>query len=405
MERKNERKCIFDGFEKFTYGDPNTQYSNQPYPNYDYYYQQNNQYYQQLEAYNNQQAVNPTNTYGSYDQQQDLAHWNYYGHYYPQQQQQQQPFQRPIKYNNKSVKNSANTFNNPAADTRPIILKSVQAIAQHESLHIKCPQCDFMCLKSFLEEHEEQYHGKPSTKKQSRPDGIVPPNAPKLDTPEQLAAWIAERKKNWPSQKNIERKAREEAEKMARGELPLKRKANSQQETNKRQAVSNKSNEEKDNNDDDDIMDPEKDAITSKDPSSIGKISLPEENKPKRRCIYFIKGRCNKGSKCTFLHERPITNGPKQVAVIRKRPNLLYKLLEKDIMQEKSVILQCFRYLVDNNFFGKEETTTATATTTATTATTTATTAATISDIDNNNHAAIPVEEEDDTKKHIEQLA
>lgn len=114
---------------------------------------------------------------------------------------------------------------------------------------------------------------------------------------------------------------------MARGELPLKRKTNSQQGPNKRQAVSNQSNEEKDNNDDDDVMDPEKDAITSKDPSSIGKISLPEENKPKRRCIYFIKGRCNKGSKCTFLHERPTTNGPKQVTVIRKRPNLLYKVL------------------------------------------------------------------------------
>jgi hypothetical protein len=40
----------------------------------------------------------------------------------------------------------------------------------------------------------------------SRPDGIAPPNAPKLDTPEKLATWIAERKKNWPTPTNIERR-------------------------------------------------------------------------------------------------------------------------------------------------------------------------------------------------------
>lgn len=40
----------------------------------------------------------------------------------------------------------------------------------------------------------------------SRPDGIAPPNAPKLDTPEKLAMWIAERKKNWPTPTNIERR-------------------------------------------------------------------------------------------------------------------------------------------------------------------------------------------------------
>lgn len=30
-------------------------------------------------------------------------------------------------------------------------------------------------------------------------------------------------------------------------------------------------------------------------------------------------------------------------------------MLEKDIMQEKSVILQCLRYIADNNYFGKGE--------------------------------------------------
>jgi hypothetical protein len=42
----------------------------------------------------------------------------------------------------------------------------------------------------------------------SRPDGIIPPNAPRIETPEDLAAWIAARKKNWPSKVNVERKVR-----------------------------------------------------------------------------------------------------------------------------------------------------------------------------------------------------
>jgi hypothetical protein len=39
-----------------------------------------------------------------------------------------------------------------------------------------------------------------------RADGIVPANAPKINTPEELAAWIEARKKNWPSKINVERK-------------------------------------------------------------------------------------------------------------------------------------------------------------------------------------------------------
>lgn len=44
------------------------------------------------------------------------------------------------------------------------------------------------------------------------PDGEVPANAPRLDTPEAIAAWIQERKKNWPSQSNVERKVNNTAE-------------------------------------------------------------------------------------------------------------------------------------------------------------------------------------------------
>lgn len=41
-----------------------------------------------------------------------------------------------------------------------------------------------------------------------KPDGVVPPNAPVLDTPEKIQAWIEARKKNWPSKANVERKVK-----------------------------------------------------------------------------------------------------------------------------------------------------------------------------------------------------
>lgn len=170
----------------------------------------------------------------------------------------------------------------------------------------------------------------------SRPDGIVPAYAPRISTPEELEAWIAARKKNWPSKLNVERKEQEIAEKIARGEIvphQQKRKHNQQQQQ-QQQAKKQKTAEleEGDSEDDsDDTMDPERDAVTSKDPLAMGKILLPEDRPIRKRvCKYFAMGRCNKGNDCTFLHELPEKqNRPKQPRVIdpiRKRPNLLFKV-------------------------------------------------------------------------------
>lgn len=168
----------------------------------------------------------------------------------------------------------------------------------------------------------------------SRPDGVIPPNAPRIDTPEELAAWIAARKKNWPSKDNVDRKEQEMAEKEARGELPVnnnkKRKAN---DRNKQQNKKSKTEEASlvdahydSDSDSDGIMDPERDAISSKDPSAMGKILLPQD-RPKRRCKYFMIGKCKRGDACGFSHEKPEARPkqPKNAPVVKKRPNLLFK--------------------------------------------------------------------------------
>ncbi|KAI8366955.1 hypothetical protein EDC96DRAFT_507565 [Choanephora cucurbitarum] len=239
------------------------------------------------------------------------------------------------------------------------MLKTAMAIIQHEKLHVQCSDCDHKCLPSVMEEHEEIAHGKVSSKKKaSRPDGIVPPNAPKINTPEELAAWIAARKKNWPSRANIERKEEEDKAKVARGELMSnKRKAATAEHHAKKTKTADQLVQYSSDSESSDI-DPEKDGVTSKDPSAMGKILLPED-RPKRRCKYFISGRCKRGDECTFLHEKPEPKPkqPRPTPAINRRPNLLFKLLEKEIQQEKNVILQCLRHLVDHDFLGLQKVT------------------------------------------------
>lgn len=60
------------------------------------------------------------------------------------------------------------------------------------SAHKKCSECDFEACKKVLKLHVEECHSK-------KP--II-----SLDTPEEIEKWIADRKHNYPTAKNIQRK-------------------------------------------------------------------------------------------------------------------------------------------------------------------------------------------------------
>ncbi|KAI8373113.1 uncharacterized protein BYT42DRAFT_647053 [Radiomyces spectabilis] len=273
--------------------------------------------------------------------------------------------------------------------------KTESARAQHQKLHVKCPECTFSGLKSVLEQHKADAHGDATAAtKKKRVDGIMPANAPQLDTPEALDAWIAARKKNWPSAANLERKKREAEEREARGEVVAngKRRAAETQSpmgkapetlSSKRQKTDDPmegssnmglvgdygsdSDEEfhsaeEDPDNGNDTIDLEKDAISSKDPHSMGKIALPTAKPKKRLCRYFMEGRCKRGDQCHFAHdeeqkklkqEQKKPTPPAQP--VRKQPNLLRKLLDKEINTERNIILQGFRYITENNFFGLQD--------------------------------------------------
>ncbi|KAF9427809.1 nuclear fragile X mental retardation protein interacting protein 1 [Podila epigama] len=199
------------------------------------------------------------------------------------------------------------------------------------------------------------------------------PKLPALDTPEDIANWIAQRRRAWPTESNIQKKELERQEMIAKGQIVEKVSPNDAKGRDKRKrdnhqkesgqsmevdseqkdvkktkttgdgptvegVVAYSSSTEYTTEDDDEEMDPVKDAVTSKDPSVMGKVSLPADRQlPKRPCRYFMRGRCGKGDNCTYSHD----------------PSL--KLLSNEVKQEKNVILEALRYIVDNNFFDRQE--------------------------------------------------
>lgn len=155
-------------------------------------------------------------------------------------------------------------------------------------------------------------------KARGRPDGLVDPRFNiSIETDEDLAKWIAERKKNWPTNKRVEEKRKRQAEAPAP---------------------------------------PEKE---------------PPAKRPKTVCRFFqAQGRCKFGNKCKFSHEKGaagagagagagvVVNGvnifiPKKYSndhYQRERANpssSLYKMLvQRDLYEhENTTVLDFIQYL------------------------------------------------------------
>ncbi|KAG0046098.1 hypothetical protein BGZ83_008709 [Gryganskiella cystojenkinii] len=328
----------------------------------------------------------------------------------------------------------------------------------HIVAHRSCPDCAYKASPSLVSEHRKLTHGANSKDNESetatagggttkssslseaqatgssrpvsssslssaRPAAaskpsikpeLLHPLTPTLNTPEDIAAWIALRRKQWPTESNIQKKEQERQEMIAKGQIvdtPAKGKFdNKNKNKNQKQMTwkqrqeearaqkkakleenaagttsesttststdvimtepSTSATEPKESNgegnegDEDEDMDPVQDAITSKDPSAMGKVLLPTERaqRPKRACRYFLKGTCHKGDKCTWSHDVALAakvqksvQASVKTEVFRTRPSLLQMLLSGEIKQEKNVLLEAMRYIVDSNFFERQE--------------------------------------------------
>ncbi|KAF9344572.1 hypothetical protein BGX34_005517, partial [Mortierella sp. NVP85] len=294
----------------------------------------------------------------------------------------------------------------------------------HIAAHRSCPQCPYSASPSLVSEHIKVTHGakndqaavsststppgtpttasttastskpRPSFPRKQPPKpaadaDVIHPLAPVLKTPEDIAAWIAERRKAWPTEANIRKKEQERQEMVAKGQVVEETKGFNRKDKKRTRNIGSNSHreqeqsssaatseteegapakkmkaegsaivstgaasgensvpyvssaensegeeEEGERGEDDEAMDPVKDAVTSKDPSVMGKILLPNDrsSRPKKPCKYFLRGKCTRGDQCTYSHDPSFTNkiqksgseSPTTKTVFRTRPSLLH---------------------------------------------------------------------------------
>ncbi|KAK9322708.1 hypothetical protein V1517DRAFT_322598 [Lipomyces orientalis] len=153
----------------------------------------------------------------------------------------------------------------------------------------------------------------------------IPGTTISLETEEDIVKWINERKNNWPTAKRIEEKQEE-----------LKRKKVEEEESRK---VKEKLQEEQ----------------SKQNNEMLSKRNI---------CKFFAKtGRCNRGSKCAFSHERSAnaassatlpTKKYKRFVKPQKMP-LFKRLVQNDWDKENAKVLDFISYLVDIGVVSKSK--------------------------------------------------
>lgn len=208
------------------------------------------------------------------------------------------------KQNNKVNKQKQYAFRCETCDKS---FKDQKKYDEHMKSHVKCVHegCSFSAPRQFMKHHELLHK-----------NNMAKP----LETPEEIAKYIEERKKRFPTRERIEQKKKEEEEKKK-------------------------------------LM------------NDTDKIST----KKKKPCIYFKKGNCRFGDECSFQHikkrQRPNNFDdsdedsedfyPKSRNKLRKpKPVSSSKLIQNIVktaeMKEIKAILQCIHFIVERNFLQGE---------------------------------------------------
>ncbi|PIA17029.1 hypothetical protein COEREDRAFT_7796 [Coemansia reversa NRRL 1564] len=177
-----------------------------------------------------------------------------------------------------------------------------------------------------------------------------------LESAEDIAAWIAERRSRYPTEANIRRKAAEEKT-AAASKRPRLDTLPDTDPLGALAAYGPPSDTASDAESSDSGSDNSPPTVASVKcavhtpfrPSGLG----PGDDRRKLRvCRFYARGSCHKGAACPFSH--PESMKPANESSVEpsdaQPATLLARLMAKDIDRENRRVLQCIEYILDQNF-------------------------------------------------------
>lgn len=172
--------------------------------------------------------------------------------------------------------------------------------------------------------------------------GVSLPGESKKD----IDKWVAERKRRWPSKKNVEKRLAEVTQKKEETERKKMAKKREKQETKEVSALNAIAN---DYGSSEEEGEEKKNTEKKQESNRNGKEGAKIEKLPKKGRVQKRRRKKEKRGKGR--------NGAVQQVMIKqsKRPSLLKQLLQNEIRQEQSTLLQAFRFLLEKTDQSQEE--------------------------------------------------
>ncbi|KAI8612219.1 hypothetical protein BC830DRAFT_1083521 [Chytriomyces sp. MP71] len=182
------------------------------------------------------------------------------------------------------------------------------------------------------------------------------PRSKKHEDPAEIAAWIAARKKKYPTKANIQKKIQEKQEKLASGMLVSTATQSSLKRDRATRLVQEGEADDDDagkrGEDDPNAMSLEEGEEEATSPVHGGAGAA--QRKRQFPCKYFAMGKCKNGDDCMYMHIKEATVLKKDRPALGggKRRNLRDMLVESQIRRQNNIILQCIRFVLNDKRFG-----------------------------------------------------
>jgi len=219
-----------------------------------------------------------------------------------------------------------------------IYLNSQSSLESHISSHETCSECSFSASPTVLKGHYDRAHGKFS-KNGFKSVTIAVPGCPIQrfricvgNHPEDIRAWIVERKKRFPRSSPPAKQTKQAPAGISSLLSGYGSSSSSDDESGETKAA----------------------ATPTPSPTETSPLqsASPVKTKP---CRFFARlGTCKNGDSCRFLHEKMEPAAKRHRVERPKDTTLLQKLLRNDQRRETALTLQLLEFIVETDFLTKE---------------------------------------------------